>query len=370
MKAIQKVVSQITAKEATLERLRAELESTRAAANGADQFAPKLEELRLERRDILARALIAKKAPNTATLDAQLQSVEAQHALAQESAQAARDAIDIIANAIEIEETDLEKLRGDLKSAITTELVDRHNAAQERYAKIVDELEESAAEMAACGRAFDHIRYLLRDETGLMPSFPAHGLKVLDELRNKGLRVPHGHSMLADPRVAEEYMPSYVDHWFAPKWLDERNLGFADKHVAKIVDEINKAGVHTYGFTPYQAPEEEPQVRVRLVKFTIQGAPRITRDPETGKVAWSEPVVFGDGDDCWISESLARKLRSQFKVLIHGEDRMPVLQPANAPAVVEAIHPDKPRRMTPGSSDPRAGYSGTFHSMDLSAYGD
>jgi hypothetical protein len=335
VKAIQKAVSQISAKEATLERLREELATTRTAAEGANQHAPKLEELRLERRDVLARALIAKKAPNTAALDAQLQTVEAQHAAAQESAQAARDAIEIIANAIQIEEDELDKLRGDLKTAIVDDLLDRHNAAQERYAKTVDELKESIAEMAACGRAFDHISHLLRDGGGPVPSFPAHGLKILDELRNKGLRVPHGHSMLADPRVAEEYLPSYVDHWFVPKWLDERNFGFADKQVAKIIDEINKAGVQAREFRPYEPPAEEPQVRVRLVKFTIQGAPRVMRDPETGQVKWSEPVVFGDGDDCWIGEPLARKLRAQHKALIHGEDKMPVPLPVTQTSLAE-----------------------------------
>jgi hypothetical protein len=61
MKEVKRIVNLIEQKRKTIERLQADLDSTRVTADGAAQFLPKLEELRLERRDIMAKALIGRR---------------------------------------------------------------------------------------------------------------------------------------------------------------------------------------------------------------------------------------------------------------------------------------------------------------------
>jgi hypothetical protein len=349
--------------------LQADLDSTRVTADGAAQFLPKLEELRLERRDIMAKALIGKKTPDTKTIDAKLQTVEAQAQAAQESAQAARDAISIIAHGIDLEQAELDGLHQQRRDAIRSVIIARHDEATAKYAEAVTQLGDLAAQMVAAERAWKHVITQVMDVDG-RGEFPRRGLRVLEDIRETGVRVPASASRLADPKIAAEYGDSYERFWYLPKWADPQTLGFADQHVAEIVDGLRDAGIDADPFTPYAPPAPQPQLKVRVIRGVIQAAPKVQRDPETGRVISSEVVEFREGEDVMLDESEARVLQRGRLVAVHGEDPMPELKPQGATVDVDGSLPKDERNRHAWTPEPRQEYAGHHHKMDLSGYPD
>ncbi|EKS73147.1 hypothetical protein BURK_001730 [Burkholderia sp. SJ98] len=370
MKEVKRIVSLIEGKRKTLERLQADLNNYRATEDGSDQFLPQLEELRLERRDILAKALIAKKTPNTQSIDAKLQTVEAEHAKAREAAQSARDAMSIVAHGIDLENAELEALQQQLKGAIRSEIVARHDEAAAKYADAVTQLGEVVAQMVAAERAWKHVVTNVMDENGNGSEFPRRGVRVLEDIRETGVRVPASASRLSDPKVAAEYGDSFDRFWYLPTWADPATLGFADEEVSEIVSGLRESGVEAREFVGYRPAPPEPQLKVRVRRGVIQSAPKVQRDPETGHVVTSEPVEFREGDDVYLDESQARALQRGRMVYVHGEDDIPEPSSVGGPVEIDAALPKEEARRPSWKPEQRREYTGNHFPLDLSAYGD
>ncbi|MFM0136842.1 hypothetical protein [Caballeronia grimmiae] len=338
-------------------------------AASAGQHDEQLEALRAELRDIKAKAYIEGKPANTKSLDAKIETVAEQAKAAQEMADAARDANAIIERGIALQEAELESLSAQLRAAIRTEIIARHDEAAEKYAAAITELGAIVAQMTAAERAWRHVVVNIMDTDGNGAQFPRRGLRVLEDIRDKGVRVPASASRLADPKIAAEYGDSYDRFWYLPKWADPRTLGFGDSHVADIVDGLRKAGVETHAFVGYVPPTPEPQLKVRVLRGVITGEPQVHRDPATDKVISADVVEWKVGDDVMLDESQARALQRARMVAIHGEDEMPMPRPAGGPVEIDASLPKEERRhgWTP---KPRGEYSGHHFPLDLSAYGD
>jgi hypothetical protein len=250
------------------------------------------------------------------------------------------------------------------------EIVRIHDEAVAKYAAAVTQLDGFVADMVAAERAWKHVAVHLMNENGSGSGFPRRGLRVLEDIRETGVRVPASASRLADPKVAAEYGESYERFWYLPRWADPQTLGFADQQVAAIVDGLRDAGIDADPFTPYAPPAPQPQLKVRVIRGVIQAAPKVQRDPETGRVISSEVVEFREGDDVMLDESEARVLQRGRLVAVHGEDPMPEPKPQGATVDVDGSLPKDERNRHAWTPEPRQEYAGHHHNMDLSAYPD
>ncbi|AOJ87471.1 hypothetical protein WS87_12690 [Burkholderia sp. MSMB0856] len=363
MKAIQKIQDKIAAQHKAIERVTSDRNAAQASIDGANAHLVTLDELKSQRRRVLAEAMVAKKTANTAAIDAQIANAEQQHATALAAAGAARDALEIYDEGLRIAEAELASLEEQRREAIRVEILAYHDAGLEKYLAAVAAMEEGVAAMVAAGRAWKHAGAALDHQP-----FPARGERVLTDIRESGVRVPHTASRLADPKVAAEYTSDYPEHWYLPAWADPLTRGFAEQHIANLVDSLVDAGVDCTA--PARPEPEEKQVKVRIIKGSIQAEPRIVRSAATGKVISSEPVTFSEGDDVWIGESLARSLKVNRMVAIHGEDSLPSSNPQSAgPEVVDASPPDdRPAWRPTWRQDQPSEYAGNFHRLDMSSY--
>ncbi|KVG31990.1 hypothetical protein [Burkholderia diffusa] len=359
MKAIQKIQDKIAAQHKAIERVTSDRNAAQASIDGANAHLVTLDELKSQRRRVLAEAMVAKKTANTAAIDAQIENAEQQHATALAAADAARDALEIYDEGLRIAEEDLASLEEQLRDTIGAEILAYHDAGLEKYLAAVAAMEEGVAAMVAAGRAWKHAGVALDHQP-----FPARGERVLTDIRESGVRVPHTASRLADPKVAAEYTSDYPDHWFHPAWADPLTHGFAEQRTADLVDSLVDVGVECTA--PARPGPEEKQVKVRIIKGSIQAEPKIVRSAVTGEVIRMEPVTFSDGDDVWIGESLARSLKANRMVVIHGEDVLPIPKPqSTGPQVVDASLPDERPAWRP---DQPSKYAGNFHRLDMSSY--
>ncbi|WP_175656494.1 hypothetical protein [Burkholderia ambifaria] len=359
MKAIQKIKDKIAAQHKAIERVTADRNAAQASIDGANAHLAALDDLKAQRRRALAEAMVAKKTANTTAIDAQIANAEQQHATALAAADAARDSLEIYDEGLRLAEAELTCLEEQLGDAIGAEILAYHDAGLEKYLAAVAAMEEGVAAMVAAGRAWKHAGAALDHRP-----FPARGERVLTDLREVGVRVPHTASRLADPKIASEYTPDYPHHWFLPAWADPLTPRFAEQRTADLVESLIDAGVHCTA--PARPEPEEKQVKVRIVKGSIQAEPKIVRSAATGKVISSEPVAFGEGDDVWIGESLARSLKANRMVAIHGEDSLPSAKPQSVgPQIVDASVPDERPAWRPVK---RSEYAGNFHQLDMSSY--
>ena len=359
MKAIQKIKDKIAAQHKAIERVSADRNAAQASIDGANAHLAALDELKAQRRRTLAEAMVAKKTANTAAIDAQIANAEQQHTTALAAADAACDAIEIYDEGLRIAEAELVTLEEQLRDAIGAEILAYHDAGLEKYLTAIAAMEEGVAAMTAAGRAWKHAGEALDHQP-----FPARGERVLTDIRECGVRVPHTASRLADPKVAAEYTPDYPDHWFHPAWADPLTQGFAEQRTADLVDSLIEAGVDCTA--PKRPEPEEKQVKVRIIKGTIQAEPKVVRSAKTGEVTIQQPVTFTEGDDVWIGESLARSLKANRMVAIHGEDSLPSPKPQSAgPQLVDASLPDERPAWRP---DQPSEYAGHFHRLDMSSY--
>ncbi|MFM0243293.1 hypothetical protein [Paraburkholderia phytofirmans] len=363
MKAIQKLLDRIEVQRKSIERLESDRAAAEAAIAGASEHIAPVNELKAQRRRLLAEAMIAKKIANTTAIDAQIANAEQLHTAAQTAATTARDALDILDEGVRIAEAGLVDLQGELRTTIGDEILAVHDAALEKYLSAVAMLKEGVTGMVAADRAWKHVARALDHR-----KFPGRGEKVLMDIRETGLRVPHTASRLADPKVAAEYTPDYPDYWFLPAWADPLTADFANEQTADLVDALAKAGIDC-GPLP-RPPQPENMVTIRVKKGRIFGSPRITRSAETGEIISQEEVMFGPYEDVLIDEPTARKLRASDMVRIHGEEELPV-RPAeidpNAPVVID-VSPPKDRPSRQQNISVTGDYRGTFHSLDMSGY--
>lgn len=360
MKAIQKLFGQIDSQRKSIDRLQSDRSAAQAAIEGAGDHVVALSELRRQRRRVLAEAMIAKKPANTTAIDAQISNAEQLDAAARAAAATAHDALDIIEEGIRIAEAELDNLHDQLRAAVGGEILASHDAALERYVAAVAALEDCVAGMVGAERAWGRVAHVCQGP------FPGRGAKVLQDLRETGLRVPYTASRLADPKVAAEYTGDYPNHWYLPAWADPRTTGFADDRCAQLIDNLIAAGIECEPLRKAQPPE--PQIMVRIIRGEVHGAPNVQRSPATGEVISQTPVIFRVGDDVALDESVARRMKASRLVLIHGEDEMPESKPqTSGPVVIDASAPKEPHARQRNISMV-ADYRGTFHSLDMSGY--
>ncbi|MFL9893740.1 hypothetical protein [Paraburkholderia sp. RL17-381-BIF-C] len=360
MKAIQKLLDRIEVQRKSIDRLQSDRSAAQVAIDGAGDHVAAVTELKGQRRRLLAEAMIAKKPPNTTAIDAQISNAEQLDSAARAAAATAHDALDIIEEGIRIAEAELDNLRDQLRAAVGGEILASHDAALEKYVAAVAALEDCVAGMVAAERAWERVAHVRHGQ------FPGRGAKVLEDLRETGLRVPYTASRLADPKVAAEYTDDYPNHWYLPAWADPRTTGFADDRCAQLIDNLIAAGVDCEPLRKPQPPE--PQIMVRIIRGEIHGAPSVQRSPATGEVISQTPVVFRVGDDVALDESVARRMKASRLVLIHGEDEMPDPKaPTTGPVVIDASVPKEPEARQRNVSMV-GDYRGTFHSLDMTGY--
>jgi hypothetical protein len=369
MKEIKRLTGAIAQKHETIARLKTDLANAQTQAVSGNQHDAQLEALHAELRDVKARAYVANKTADTKSLDAKITSVEEQAKAAKELALAARDANAIIERGISLEEAELESLSEQLKVAIRGEIIARHDEAAEKYAAAITDLGVLVAQMTAAERAWKHVTFNIMNPDGSGCDFPRRGLKLLEDIRATGVRVPVSASRLADPKVAAEYLPGFERFWYLPKWAHPTMLGFGDKQAAEIVDGLRKAGVETEPFNEYVAPIPERQLKVRIRRGEIHGEPKVERDPETDKVISTEVVSWKQFDDLLLDESQARMLQKAGQVAIHGEDPLPTPRPAGVQGTVDAALPEREKRHEWKPQQPSE-YKGNHFPLNLSAYGE
>jgi prefoldin subunit 5 len=330
MKTVQKIVSQIEAQRKTISRLQSDSLMFADSISGVDKHLEALENTKAERLHIQAEAMISRKSADVKAIDAKIDHLQSQHDACRETATTATESLKIIQAGIAIAEGHLPVLEEQLADAVSSEILARHQAAQERYVTAVAAIEEAVTGLVASHRAWDQVA----NQLGL-PVFPEHGQMVLAELYKKGLRVPYTHSRLSDPVVAAEYRSDFKNFWHAPKFIDPLTKGFADDAVQEIVDALQESGVHCGDLQLYVPPKPEKQLKVRVVMGSVE-VQEIERDPENGSIFSKKSVYFDRGSDCMLAESEARNLRANGIVIIHGEDAMPSPPPrATEPERVE-----------------------------------
>ncbi|WP_374625064.1 hypothetical protein [Pandoraea sp.] len=363
MKTIKKLQDQIEAQGKSVQRLAQDYETTQQVIDNANAHAAAVEELKKQRRRALAEALISKKTANTSTIDARISNEEALHESAQKSAATARDTLEVIAEGQRIAEVELEDLKTRLRDTICDEIVAQHDAARDRYVAAVVALEEAVAGMVAAERAW----HCARPAIGAV-DFPARGIQVLSDIREKGLRVPHTASRLADPKVASEYTPDYPNYWYLPTWADPKTEGFSDQQTCDFVKMLRTAGVECTD--PLLARVAERQLKVRILRGTVSTGIKVLRDARTDTVISSKLAeTFGPDEDIYLDESTARNLQAKRVVAVHGEDEMPEPKPGITSArVIDASAPPEDKRAGYRVGPVTREYAGNFFSLDMSSY--
>jgi hypothetical protein len=190
-----------------LQRVGTELQQAHETAGGAEQHESKLADLRTERQTILARALVAKKAADTAKIDADIAAVEAQLA----AVSVARDALPIYEQAAQQAREDVTAIEAQRRDAVEAHIVAIHDAAQERYLQAIASMESAVEEMVGA-----HAAWELACRNGNTNTFPGRGRQVLDDLRESGVRVPWDRSRLKDPAIAAQYTDNFRHYWYVP----------------------------------------------------------------------------------------------------------------------------------------------------------
>ncbi len=341
MKEITKLLGQIDYQVAAIARLQDDWAACEVSINGECAHVEKIEALKAQRRTLSAEALVRKKAVNTATLDARIESAVNLHNAALASGEVARDAIVIIAEGIEIGETELENLRGELAQAVGAELMTRHDCAMRKYLDAVASLEEGVTDLAAVSHAWGNADPSLR-----LGKFPGKSETVLDGLRSAGVKVPWSESRLADPKVAAEYSDDFRNYMFPPKWVDARSLGLGDEQAVKLVDELRQAGLPFHPISIAQQPLRPKQVKVRVIRGTIPVLGLPVRHPGTDQIISTRSTSYRPGDDCLLDESDARRFREAGLVLIHDLDTMPEPPPpASEPRRIDARAGERPQQV-------------------------
>lgn len=365
MKAITKLLSQIEAQRASIDRLRSDYDSAQKARDSGTAHVAELEALKAQRRTLLAEALVAKKAANTATIDAKIANTEQQHTAAQAAAANASDQLEIVREGIEIAEAELSALTVKLAETVAAEMMSRYEQALEQYRETVDALGVNVAELVAINNAWNHI-----DNSIGLGNFPGYSQNILEGIRSTGVRVPYTGSRLVDPVVAAGYTDDYKNFLYVPSWADAKTFGFADDQTGKLIAEIKSAGVPCAEQFIKTPPAPAKQLKVRVIHGSVSAAGPVIRRPNTEEVVSRPEHTYVVGDDFMVDESDARNLRSAGMVLIHGEDRMPEpAPPTSAPRRVDAfidqgeVYMDQTETGSRGDS-----YVGFRSAIDLGAY--
>ncbi|HDR9802425.1 TPA: hypothetical protein QDC55_003299 [Burkholderia cenocepacia] len=319
MKDIKSLSTKIDKTRETITRLqgeRAQAEATIAAASNHDE---RLAELHAERQRLQATALVMKRKPDTAKIDAEIDQLETLRATAIAAADVSRAALPVYDDAIQIAETELAEFEADRRTAVTEHIMETHDAAQKRYLDAVAAMESAVVEMVGADLAYRAIFNIRADAVNV---FPGRGKQVLDDVRTTGVRVPWDQSRLKDPTVAQEYTEDYRSHWYLPAWAAYEQQGFGDACASKLVSDVMTGGYPCSAYVGHvEKVEKKVTVRVAGGTISIHGGRLISA--ATGAVISSKSITYSVGDDVEIDETQARQWAATGIVVIHGEGQLP-----------------------------------------------
>lgn len=315
MKDLKTLTSQIEKAQAAHQRAADERRQAIETIESEGRHDEVLTQLRVQRTEALGRALVLKRKADTTKIDADIQSLEQQRAVAIEAANVARAALPIYEAGIRIAQAEVSNLLAERRAAIEAHIMASHDAAQARYLQAVADMESAVAEMVGAEAAW-HTAFGSEQPE----AFPARGKQILDDIRTAGVKVPWDHSRMKDSSVRAEYTDDYRDHWYIPAWAAPENQGFGDACAARLVEDIRSAGVDCSGYVGYQKPAAAKTLRVRIIRGTISGPQSVMRSAATGAIISRKSVSYIAGDEAEIEESLARKLAAAGQVVICGEE--------------------------------------------------
>ncbi|WP_429497453.1 hypothetical protein ACQUFY_16775 [Robbsia andropogonis] len=317
MKDIKSLTTQIDKARATLARLESEQQQAQEAIDAGDRHDAPLRTLEAERVRAKALALVLKRKPDTAKVDADIQQLEAERDAARAAATVSVAAMPIYEEGLQIARIELRNLEVERVSAVQAHIMAAHDAAQKRYLEAVTAMESAVVEMVGANVAWTKV-FNAPDA----PKFPGRGKQVLEDVRNTGVRVPWDYSRLKDPAIAAGYTENYRDYWYQPAWADVSQKDVGDTVAAGIVSELIAAGLPC---SPYvgHAVKTERQVMVRIVRGSMHFETDLKRHPQTGEIISKRTVQYGPGDDLELTELEARRLVKNGTVAIHGEGALP-----------------------------------------------
>ncbi|MDS0802832.1 hypothetical protein [Burkholderia cenocepacia] len=320
MKDIKSLSTKIDKNRETITRLQGEREQAEATIAAASNHDERLAELQAERQRLQATALVMKRKPDTAKIEAEIDQIETLRATAIAAADVSRAALPVYDDAIRIAETELAEFEADRKTAVIEHIMETHDAAQKRYLDAVAAMESAVVEMVGAELAY---RSLFNIRADAVNAFPGRGKQVLEDVRTTGVRVPWDHSRLKDPTVAQEYTEDYRSHWYLPAWAAREHKGFGDVCASQLVSDVKSAG---YPCTTYVGHVEkvEKKVTVRVARGTIHIHGGRLISAATGAVISSKSITYSVGDDVEIDEPHARQLAATGSVVIHGEGKLPL----------------------------------------------
>jgi len=319
MKDIKSLSTKIDKNRETITRLQGEREQAEATIAAASNHDERLAELQVERQRLKATALVMKRKPDTAKIDAEIDQLETLRATAIAAADVSRAALPVYDDAIRIAETELAEFEADRRTAVTEHIMETHDAAQKRYLDAVAAMESAVVEMVGADLAYRAIFNIRADAVNV---FPGRGKQVLEDLRTTGVRVPWDHSRLKDPEIAAGYTDDYRDYWYPPAWAARELKGIGDDCASRLVSHVVSGG---YPCNAYVGHIEKVQktVKVRIVRGTFPTTVSRKLSPVSGAIMSSETHTYMPGDDIEIEETHARQLVEARMVVIHGEGELP-----------------------------------------------
>ncbi|WP_434664755.1 hypothetical protein P5W99_30035 [Paraburkholderia sp. A3BS-1L] len=212
-----------------LMRLRAELVRCTSAVGVGAEHADALEQLREQRRELLAAAYADDVNPDTSEVDTAIAEHERKHAAAIEAAAVARDAAVVIEARIEAQQDLMEPLVAEWREHAQQAILRGLDATEEKFARALDALAGPVAEFTAYAKVW-------RELTG--KPIPADGREELCEAMRgvPALRVRWDFSPLKHPELSARFASeSYQGAArFVPDWLAPDSTDFAARETAAL----------------------------------------------------------------------------------------------------------------------------------------
>ncbi|NHV27682.1 hypothetical protein [Burkholderia sp. D-99] len=319
MKDIKSLSTKINKNRETISRLQTEREQAEATIAAATNHDEPLAERRAARQHLEATALVMKRKPETAKIDAEIEQLEALRTVATTAADVSRAALPVYDDAIQIAQAELAEFETERRAAVTEHIMETHDAAQKRYLDAVAAMESAVVEMVGAELAYRAIFNIRADAENV---FPGRGKQVLEDVRATGVRVPWDHSRLKDPAVSREYTDNYRSYWYLPAWAAYEQKGFGDTCASKLVSDVMSGGYPCGAYVGHvEKVEQKVTVRVARGTISVHGGRLISA--ATGAVISNKSITYVVGDDVELDETQARRWAAAGSVVIHGEGKLP-----------------------------------------------
>lgn len=319
MKDIKSLSTKINKNRETISRLQTEREQAEATIAAATNHDEPLAERRAARQRLEATALVMKRKPETAKIDAEIEHLEALRTVATTAADVSRAALPVYDDAIQIAQAELAEFETERRAAVTEHIMETHDAAQKRYLDAVAAMESAVVEMVGAELAYRAIFNIRADAENV---FPGRGKQVLDDVRATGVRVPWDHSRLKDPKIAANYTDDYRNYWYPPAWAARELKGIGDDCASRLVSDIVSGGYPCNAYVGH-VEKIEKTVKVRIVRGSFPTTVSRKLSPVSGAIMSSEKHTYMPGDDIELEETHARQLVEARMVVIHGEGELP-----------------------------------------------